>query len=72
MYGINPTFTEYDFLPYTASMKKHKATKRVEIRVSERELATIDRYCTETSRTRADVLREFIRTLAPPKPARPR
>ena len=52
-------------------MKKHKATKRVEIRVSERELATIDRYCNETSRTRADVLREFIRTLAPP-PARPR
>lgn len=43
---------------------------RLEMRVPPREMKILDAYCAETRRTRADVLREYIRTLERKLPKR--
>lgn len=43
---------------------KNTATKRIEIRVTPKEMKELDAYRRAAGRTRSDVLREYIRSLA--------
>ncbi|WP_460200708.1 ribbon-helix-helix protein, CopG family [Scytonema sp. NUACC21] len=37
--------------------------RKLSIRIPEQELKILEAYCTQTSRTKTDVLREYIRSL---------
>lgn len=43
---------------------KNTASKRIEIRVTPKEMKELDAYRRAAGRTRSDVLREYIRSLA--------
>ncbi|MEH2360712.1 ribbon-helix-helix protein, CopG family [Nostoc sp.] len=38
--------------------------KQLNIRIPEKEMDVLERYCKQTSRTKTDVLRELIRSLS--------
>ncbi len=47
---------------------KTAATKRIEIRVTPKEMRELDAFRRAAGRTRSDVLREYIRSLAHHRP----